>query len=144
MLSRETLSGGVADRVADKPISTILVIDDDPMVTAAIKRVLRGSLNVLTANDAEFGRELIISNPGIDLVLLDVTLPDYDSVEMLRDLRQSDFYPCLALMSGWHQGTLSSVAKLAESYGFPVVGAFAKPVNISALIARAQAFAAAR
>lgn len=64
---------------------TVLVVDDEP----GIRRVLRAYLEaehyeVLEADNGIAALDLV---PGVDLVLLDVGLPDLDGLEVLRRLR---------------------------------------------------------
>ena len=66
-------------RLRDKKIRrTVLMIEDDDTIRAAIKRMLEGEgYGVLAAAD---GSELtsVLSDSAIDLIILDVMLPDVD------------------------------------------------------------------
>ena len=69
------------DQICDRP--TVLVIDDDPSVAVAIKRVLKGIVRLISADNAKTGRDLIVAMPSIDLVILDIYLPGYDAIGLL-------------------------------------------------------------
>lgn len=67
----------------------ILVIEDEENIRTIIKKVLtREGYKVLEAGSAEEGLEIIDKNP-IDLIVLDVTLPNMDGYEFTKELRSS-------------------------------------------------------
>ena len=68
----------------------ILVIDDDPAVTSLLKRGLSyEGYAVDIAGSGEAGLALAREHPA-DLVILDVTMPGIDGLEVLRRLRTGD------------------------------------------------------
>jgi len=65
-------------------VTNILVVDDDEIMRAALKRILDGEgYNVILAAD---GLELskILENNKLDIILLDVNLPWVDGYELCR------------------------------------------------------------
>ncbi len=65
-------------------VHTVLVVDDDEVMRNALNRILQGEgYNVLQAED---GLELsrILETTQLDLILLDVTLPWVDGLELCR------------------------------------------------------------
>src|SRR5436190_23169230 len=69
------------------PAATILVVDDNPAGLYATSRVLRGA--GFAVSEASTGAEGLALVPGVDLVLLDVNLPDISGFEICRRLRSS-------------------------------------------------------
>jgi DNA-binding response OmpR family regulator len=69
---------------------TVLIVDDDPNVTATFARMLRlEGYDVVTALDAEDGwRELETAHP--DVVLLDLVMPRVNGLALLRRLRAQE------------------------------------------------------
>ena len=68
----------------------ILVIDDHVLIRQAMKGVLkklRRDAVVLDASDCRQAMETIANHRDIDLVLLDLTLPDRDGFSVLAELR---------------------------------------------------------
>jgi len=68
----------------------ILVVDDDP----AIRRLLRTVLStqgysVTEAADGNSALQAALISPSADLLLLDLTLPDMDGFQVIRELRAS-------------------------------------------------------
>jgi len=113
---------------------TILVVDDEPNVTQAISRSLHGLANVLTANNGWAAYKTLTDGENVDFVILDVTMPEYDSVELLGDLRAAGCFPRVILFSGWNRDFLRRVADLAVLFGFDVVGFYEKPLNSTKLL----------
>lgn len=69
-------------------IKTILVIDDDEKLLEILKRYLeRFEFSVITKNHSLLGIDAI-NNHAIDLVILDVMLPEVDGFETLRQIRK--------------------------------------------------------
>src|SRR5262245_3534188 len=69
---------------------TILVVDDNPATLYSTARVLRSAgFNVIEADAGQRALELG-EKEAIDLVVLDVNLPDMDGFEVCRRLRKND------------------------------------------------------
>ncbi|MFC7614093.1 response regulator transcription factor [Actinokineospora soli] len=111
----------------------ILVVEDDPGVAGAVVDALRArGHGVLHAATAAQAREL---RGEVDLLLLDLHLPDGDGFDVLRDLRRASAIPVLVLTArdaerdivrGLHLG--------ADDY-------LVKPVRLRELLARIDAVA---
>lgn len=89
-----TASLDVPNRSADLPfctssrkLLTVLIVDDDPVVTDTFARMLRlEGYDVRTAGSAEAGlHEAQVSDP--DAILLDLRMPVVDGLAFLRQLR---------------------------------------------------------
>ncbi|WP_215619493.1 response regulator [Leptothoe kymatousa] len=66
---------------------TILSVDDSPIVQAMIKRSIGEHYHLLLANNAIDALNLLNDN-DVDLLLLDVTMPDIDGLELCRTIRK--------------------------------------------------------
>jgi DNA-binding NarL/FixJ family response regulator len=70
----------------------ILVVDDHVLIRDALRAVLqtlKDDVIVFEATNRSQAIDLIGQHPNLDLVLLDLGLPDCDGFSMLADLRQS-------------------------------------------------------
>jgi DNA-binding response OmpR family regulator len=78
----------------------ILIIEDDPSVARGVQEALRTeNFHVLVAEDAKSGTTLA-RQENIDLLVLDLILPDKRGEDILRDLRKEGFEaPVLVLSS---------------------------------------------
>ena len=71
------------------PLSTILVVDDEPALLATIAYNLRKEgLQVLTAADGALALD-VARREQPDLIVLDLMLPKVDGLEVCRTIRQS-------------------------------------------------------
>lgn len=80
-----------------------LVVDDHPMVRDALGAVVRGlrdDAEVLEAADAAEAMAALARGPDIDLVLLDLQLPDADGLDVLASLRRDRPATAVVVLSG--------------------------------------------
>ncbi len=69
-------------------MKTILVVDDDPSIRALIRLYLEGSgYAVVEASDGRRGMQALGGAP-VDLIILDIFMPEMDGLEMLQELRE--------------------------------------------------------
>lgn len=69
----------------------ILAVDDHPLIRDALRQVLRvldPDLNLLSAASAQETHVVAGDNPDLNLVLLDLSLPDANGFDVLRELRE--------------------------------------------------------
>ncbi|MBI3915748.1 MAG: response regulator transcription factor [Betaproteobacteria bacterium] len=77
----------------------VLVVDDHTLIREALRNVLAEldpACEVLDAPDGAMALRLAGKHPGLDLVLLDLNLPDMDGFAVLADLRQR--YPATGVV----------------------------------------------
>ncbi|MEJ5221786.1 MAG: PAS domain S-box protein, partial [Tepidiforma sp.] len=84
--------------------ATILVVDDDETVRNVTRRMLQhAGYTVLLAADGAEALACYRDHPGIDLVLLDMTMPHMDGEETFRELRRVDPRVRVLLTSGYNE-----------------------------------------
>ena len=67
----------------------LLVVEDDPRLSRVLKRLLEEDRHVVeVALDGETGLEIAEEAPGIELVILDIGLPDISGLEVAQRLRK--------------------------------------------------------
>jgi len=74
------------DNRQGQKVPTILAVDDSPIIQTMIKRALGNHYQVFVAGNASEGLNLLNKKP-VSLLLLDVTMPDIDGLEMCRTVR---------------------------------------------------------
>jgi DNA-binding NarL/FixJ family response regulator len=77
----------------------ILVVDDHVLIRQAMHgmlRKLRRDAIVLEAPNSEKAMQVIVEHPDVDLILLDLSLPDRDGFSVLTDLRER--FPSIAVV----------------------------------------------
>ena len=99
----------------------ILVVDDHPMISVALADVLRGlaaKVDTLIANSGAMALQLAALHPDLDLLLLDLGLPDADGFDLLARLRARCPGVPLAVVSGSEREQDMRRALAAGALGF--------------------------
>ena len=77
----------------------VLVVDDDAHIREVLRFALeRAGFGVLEAADGRQALELCASR-AVDLVVLDIVMPELDGIEVCRELRRSSQMPIIFLSS---------------------------------------------
>lgn len=90
------VKGENADRNADtktaeEAIPRILVVDDDPMNLKIAKKLLSKKYQADTASSGKEAMDLLLSgSTHIDLILLDIHMPDEDGFEVIKKLKADE------------------------------------------------------
>ncbi len=78
----------------------ILIVDDDPRNVFALTALLENhKMDVLFAVNGKDGINTLLENPDIDLVLMDIMLPEMDGYEAMRHIRQMPQYQTLPIIA---------------------------------------------
>ena len=101
-------------------MASILVVDDNPVIQLMLSLMLkRNDQTVHTAASGEEALELL-ARTGIDLVILDVNMPDIDGLTLLKQLRDDERYQNLPIImltaSGREQVRLVAAQKGANGF----------------------------
>jgi CheY-like chemotaxis protein len=116
----------------DKTAVHILVVDDEPFMLNLNRRALTnlGYTAVTTCDSAGRALEAIDSaTEPVDLILLDLNMPDMDGVEMVRHLVERGFSGSLILVSGEDERILQAADKLIQAHRITTLGHLRKPVK---------------
>ena len=95
----------------------ILVIDDEENIRKSLKMILEyEGYALLEAGDGLKAREVLEDYPEIDLVLLDIKLPDIDGLALLGEIKKKPFPPEVIMISG--HGTISMAVEATKLGAF--------------------------
>jgi len=103
----------------------ILVVDDEENIRKSLKMIFEyEGYTFLEASNAEEAYEVIDETVGLDLILLDIKLPDKDGLEILKDLKNRPYSPEVIMISG--HGTIQTAVEATKlgAYDF-----FEKPLH---------------
>lgn len=79
-------------------MTTILITDDSPIIQRTLSFVLqRAAYTVLQAQDAREAAGFLAAQP-VDLLILDLALPEMDGLSWLRQLRADPRYQALPVI----------------------------------------------
>jgi len=110
----------------EKP--TVLIVDDEAAPRAALTQILKQDFNILTADDG--GSALtVINDHGVDLITLDLKLPDQSGSEVLKEIKRTHREIEVIMVTAY--GTLQSAMDCVR-HG--AAGFLLKPFNASELL----------
>jgi DNA-binding NtrC family response regulator len=113
---------------------TLLIVDDEELVRWSLRqRFTQEGLTVIEAGTA--GEALVRVGAGVDLVLLDVRLPDGDGLEVLRQIKEVAPDTLVILMTAY-----SSVDNAVQAMKLGAYNYINKPFNldeVSAVVEKA-------
>jgi CheY-like chemotaxis protein len=110
----------------------VLIVDDDVRNVYALTSALEDrGIEVLCATSGQEGIDLLKSNPGTDLILMDIMMPEMDGHEATRAIRGIEAFrqlPIIALTAKAMPGDReNSLAAGASDY-------ITKPVDLDKLL----------
>jgi DNA-binding NtrC family response regulator len=108
--------------------ATVMVVDDDKMISSFLSSVLEedGHEVLLAATGAE-GEALLAEKP-VDIVLLDLKLPDEDGISVLRKVKQQDPHVQVIVLTAF--GAVESAVEAMKLGAYDYVD---KPSDVSKL-----------
>lgn len=118
-----------------------LVIDDDPLFQIVVSEglIAGGVKHVEVADDGVEGMEKLVNarNP-IDLIAVDLQMPNMTGVDVVRELARIGFQGGVIIISSEESNLLRSVHNLAKMVGINILGAMGKPLDVTGLHALIQ------
>jgi two-component system, OmpR family, KDP operon response regulator KdpE len=108
----------------------ILLIDDEPQILRALKTILTANhFRVVSSTTGEQGMALAVAQPP-DLIILDMSLPDIDGIQVCQQIREWSRVPIIVLsVRDSERDKVAALDKGADDY-------LTKPFGIEELLAR--------
>lgn len=70
----------------DAPVTRVLVVDDDPAVLRAFRRVLQGEHDIVTARDGSEALRVVLGGTRVDAIICDIGMPKLDGPAFFSEL----------------------------------------------------------
>lgn len=110
----------------------VLVLDDEADMAEFVGDAADAlGFDVSIATDASSFSSKFSRN--IDIVILDLFMPDMDGIEIIRFIHDNRSRPAVVFMSGKDMSILHSAQELAEERGLTVLGTLQKPFTVDDL-----------
>jgi DNA-binding response OmpR family regulator len=101
----------------ERAMSSVLVIDDDPVVCEVMQRVLeRDGFAVVTAADAQTGIDRFAELQP-DLVIVDILMPGKEGIATILELREANPEARILAMTGGGKFSSGDLLRIAELLG---------------------------
>ena len=113
---------------ATVPQANILIVEDEQGPREALKLILSPYFNLYTVDRAEVAEQILATHP-IDLVTLDLKLPDQPGTDLLAKIRENGHDVDVVIITGY--GTLQSAI---DAIRHGVSAYILKPFNVSDLL----------
>ncbi|HAR36154.1 MAG TPA: Fis family transcriptional regulator [Acidobacteria bacterium] len=95
----------------------LLVVDDEENIRKSLRMILEYEGYIFyEAGDGVSAREVLEDHPEIDLVLLDIRLPDTDGLALLSEIKKKPFPPDIIMISG--HGTIAMAVEATKLGAF--------------------------
>ena len=108
----------------------ILIVDDEPEIRRVVHEILEDEhYRVVTADSAEQARE-VYSKEHLDLVLLDIWMPDTDGISLLKEWSKAGRLDAPVVMMSGH-GTVATAVEATRLGAYDFIE---KPVSMGKLL----------
>lgn len=98
--SKQLIFNGLHDRATLFHKKKILLVDDDARNVFALSKILKDrGMEVIKAENGKNALDLLTNHPQIDLVLMDIMMPEMDGYEAMRQIRAQGKYKNLPVIA---------------------------------------------
>jgi CheY-like chemotaxis protein len=125
----------IVERYDDAPIKgrKVLIVDDDVRNIFSLTSALeQHGMEVVFAENGREGIEKLKATPGVDLMLIDIMMPEMDGYETMQEIRKLSQYRDLPLVAVTAKAMKGDREKCLEAGATDYVS---KPVDIDQLLA---------
>ncbi|WP_075292839.1 EAL domain-containing response regulator [Pararhizobium arenae] len=118
-----------------KPLNC-LIVDDDPMYSVVASSILASLTTgfIETAGSGSLGLEKLRGslNP-VDLVFLDLNMPDVDGLAFMRAAAEAGYWGHVVISSGESNAVLRSAEAMGKMLGISLLGTLKKPLTVESV-----------
>lgn len=114
---------------------TILIVDDDPLNLTILSNLLKMKYKIKIANNGTTALRVAESDPAIDLILLDIVMPDLDGFEVCSRLKE---HPKLKEVPVLFTSGLTDTHDIVKGFHVGAVDYITKPFQPEEVYARVK------
>ncbi|NQY87290.1 MAG: EAL domain-containing response regulator [Colwellia sp.] len=110
----------------------VLLVDDSVAILKFVEKVLIESFGIAhihCAASASEAMQILRRSKNINLLFLDLNMPNIDGIQLLEQLHKLDYHGYVVIMSGVSTKIISSVEILAKKYSLNYIGTLLKPIH---------------
>jgi len=108
----------------------LLIIDDEPEIRAYFRDIAE-EMGFVVEECSDFDSfDLAYAALEPTVILLDLSMPDHDGIEFLRELGRRGCTAAVLLSSGQDERVLATAQRLGEMLKLPMKGVLQKPVSV--------------
>jgi DNA-binding NarL/FixJ family response regulator len=98
----------------------IVVVDDHDVVRQGVRLILRSRPDWSVVDEASNGNEAVkkIKSQNPDLTILDISMPEKDGLEVIRDLKAAGITPKILVLSMHHSKELIAAVRELGAAGY--------------------------
>ena len=98
--SKQLIINNLYDKEAVFHAKKILLVDDDMLNIFALSKILRErGMEIIRAENGNIALEMLNTHPEIDLVLMDIMMPEIDGYETMRQIRSQEKFKSLPVIA---------------------------------------------
>ena len=111
----------------------LLIVDDEPEICDFLRDIALGiGYDVVTANRAEDFKRAF-AEVAADVILLDLTLPGTDGIELLKYMAEMGTRARILIVSGYDEGIRRMAHAIGKAKGLDMAGVLPKPLRVAEL-----------
>lgn len=111
----------------------LLIIDDEPEICAFLREVaLEAGYEVVATTRAEEFKAAFAAGAA-DVIVLDLTLPGTDGIELLQYLAETGTRARILIVSGFDESIRRMAYAIGAARGLDMAGVLPKPVRVAEL-----------
>jgi CheY-like chemotaxis protein len=107
----------------------LLIIDDDEPVLRLISAIGENCGMEVTATSVPKDFLATLEGNQPDIVVLDLVMPRFDGIEVLKRMNDNQIDSKIILISGAEKNLLDRAGKLASAWGLHILASFRKPLD---------------
>lgn len=98
----------------------ILIIDDHELLREGVKKILRDETDFIVAGEASNGADALnfIMHNEVDVIILDITLPGQNGIELIKSIRKISQKPKILIFSMHPEDRFAVRALKSGAFGY--------------------------